>query len=133
MSKKMLVCIIVVLAMLITGCAAEEEVPRGVIRGESGDSYIVKMPTDMDVKDYFALTGERGCMHMSDEMNLRMDTVDYSEVEEGGWVIYAEDLFLYVPYELSERGAQYACVTLAQNVDNYMTYENAKEYIKVLK
>ena len=86
---------------------------KGVCRSDAGDSHIVKLPAGMDVKDCFSLTGDKGYVYTA-------------ELDEGS-------LFLYVPYELTTREAMYACSTLVLHKNNYMTFEEAKEYIEFLK
>lgn len=134
--KRIVVTMLVVIALLITGCGTKK-LPDGVIRDDSGDWYIVKMPASKDVKDYFTLTGEIGYVHGTNlgqmDRNESLGGANYARVEEGGWVAYRDDLFLYIPYDISAGQAKMACATLVLNQDNYMTFEEAKEYIEYLK
>lgn len=134
--KRIIVTVLVVIALLITGCGAEK-VPDGVIREDSGDWYVVKMPLGKDVKNYFTLTGEVGYVHGTNlgqmDRNESLGGASYARVEEGGWVVFGDDLFMYIPYQISEGQAKMACATLIMNKDSYMTLSEAKEYIEFLK
>lgn len=134
--KRILATVLLVIALLITGCGAKK-LPDGVIKEDSGDWYIVKMPEGADIDHYFTISGAIGYMHGT---NLgQMDRIEsmgganYARVEECGWVIYSDDLFLHIPYQITDGEAKMACATLILNEENYMTLEEAKEYIDFLK
>lgn len=134
--KRILATVLLVIALLITGCGAKK-LPDGVIREDSGDWYIVKMPAGKDVKNYFTLTGGIGYVHGTNlgqmDRNESLGGASYARVEEGGWVVFGDDLFMYIPYQISDGAAQMACVTLILNRDNYMLLSEAKEYIEFLE
>ena len=134
--KRIIVTMLVAIALMITGCGTTK-LPDGVIRDDSGDWYIVKMPTGVKVDNYFTLSGEIGYVHGTNlgqmDRNENLGGANYVRVEEGGWIVYSGDLFLYIPYQISDGRAKMACATLLLNQENYMTIEEAKEYIEFLK
>lgn len=135
---KRIVTFIIAVALIVacSACGAEEKTPEGVINKDGGDWYIVKMPEGKSVKDYFTLTGESGYMHMTNmgqmDKSESMGGANYSEVSEGGWIVYGESVFMYIPYNISSSSAQMACSTLILNRDNCMSLEDAKQYISFL-
>lgn len=119
------------------GCHGRENQPSGVIQNESGDWYIVKLPSGKTVSDYFTLQGASGTVVMQNfsqkENNGIMGVAYYNRVKEGGWVVFGDGVFMYIPYAISEAQARSACNTLILNSDNTMTLEQAKQYISFLE
>lgn len=137
MKKTIIICLLVaLLIMMVLGCGQKESLP-GVIERENGNWYIVKLPAGKTVTDYFALTGQNGTIHVTNmghmDINESMGNVNYSQVNEGGWIFYCGDVFMYVPTQISEFALAASGATLIRNSDNYLLIEDAKQYIPFLK
>lgn len=138
---KRIVSIILCIAIVVCFTACTEDDPRGVRSSGSGNQYyVIKLPDGKKVTDYFTLTGPEGTVvGMSTDMSSyseNLGTIYNRQATEGGWVAYNKDqsgIIIYMPAGFPENAVAITCAQLAINPNEYMTIEEAKQYIDWLK
>ena len=56
-------------------------------------------------------------------------SVYYWQEEKGNWIGYYGDIFMYIPADVGESSAKNAYISLPLKIGNYMTIEEAANYI----
>lgn len=135
---------LILISLCLVSCSlnsheAASTLPNGVY--EFGDScyYLIELPPNQTVESYFTLFGKHGTVVVDEtDMNTyseHLGTVYYSQVAEGGWVAYFKSktgTILYMPESIPADSITRISSRLAWNSDNYMYFEEAKQYLPFL-
>lgn len=117
------------------GCGTSSNV--GVCKEGEQEYYVISLPEGCSVDNYFNTKGEEGTISIvvcpPGELDGIVKNVKYSNVVEGGCVAYIGTCVAYIPYECGPQKIKTVCGLIANEPDDCMTIEMAKEYISFLE
>lgn len=127
----------IAVCILLIGCGVGEEntKPKGVIEQNNREYYLIRLPEDSSVEDYFTLTGQKGRIICSfadingTEGSKELGIVAYSQIQEGGWIGWQKNRIIYLPADSSENEIQKAGMYVTGLRNDYMTIEEAAVYL----
>ena len=138
--RRMIAILTALILLCLSGCSVKEELPKGVCEHGDKEYYRIMLPYGRNVGSQFALKGPKNTMVVSffgesggSQGNV---AVYFQEVEQGGWVAYTGSgtgLILYFSSRFTVEQVQLACTDLTRSKDNYMSWDQAKEYIQWLE
>lgn len=135
--RRMIAILTALILLCLSGCMGTEELPKGVCTHGDKEYYRIMLPSGRKVDDQFELTGNRYTVMVSafsgDLVHEGDAVVYFKEVVQGGWVAYSENetgLVLYFPSSFEVGGVQLACTALTRSKENYMSWDQAKNYIQ---
>lgn len=133
--KNIVMLFLALCIMVLTACNKKVSHPAGVIGEGDEQYYIIQLPLDSSVDDYFSRIGPETSKSVWETKNDSRTVIYISEVNEGGWIVYKDNLVAYVPFECGENVAKGANVTISisRGTDNFMSLDSAKEYLPFLE
>ena len=136
MNRFFLFLCVLLLSFGLISCSSSNEERKGIRTVGDETCYQINLENNT-VEDYFSLVKPDGQIVVTPfsfegkpEGGSRSVVVYYSQIEEGGWVAYSDNLAIYFPSEVSESNVQMTCSAFLDiTADECYTIDEVREYL----
>lgn len=137
--RKIIAILMSLVILCLSGCVAQE-LPKGVCEHGDKEYYRIMLPKGKSVDDQFELTESWNIVVVSSfsESGAHQGNVSvyFQKETQGGWVAYSGNktgLILYFSSGFDAKEVKIACTALTRSKENYMSWDEAKNYIHWLE
>ncbi|MBQ8390304.1 MAG: hypothetical protein IJX52_04935 [Oscillibacter sp.] len=102
---------------------------KGIVKIGEVTCYRIKLDGSKPMGKVFSKMSPQGQVATAKSGSFYVNVLKYSKISQGGWIAYDGDMVLYVQEPGTESTAKSACGMVSPNSDNYLTLEEAAEYL----